>query len=168
MIAATKPATGALLHVLGHALMKGCLFLAAGGVIWTGRTASVHGVSGLSGRLPWTTAGFTLAAISMIGLPPTVGFFSKWYLLLGAAEAGAWTYVLVLVASSLLTAVYFFRLIERAYFQPPPPEHEGEPALELPAAMRWPVLVMSAGVLLVGVFNQRIVSTVIAFALPDL
>jgi multicomponent Na+:H+ antiporter subunit D len=82
--------TGALLHVLNHAVMKSCLFLAAGGVYFRAGAREVAAYDGLAGRLPVTMAAFTLAAASMVGLPPTGGFFSKWYLLIGAVEAGAW------------------------------------------------------------------------------
>ena len=162
--------TGALLHVLNHSVMKGCLFLAMGNVLWGTRSVSVYAFAGMSQRLPLTTAAFTVAAISMIGLPPTAGFFSKWYLLQGAIEADAWIFALVLVASSLLSAIYFFRLIERAYFVPPPdeivPPRRGW--LEIPAGMLGPVVVLGALVLLLGLVNHAIVTSVIEPALPVL
>lgn len=161
--------TGALLHLIGHAVTKGCLFLAVGGVLWQARSATVGALAGRSRRMPWTMAAFTVAALSMVGVPPTVGFFSKWYLLLGAVEERAWVFAAALVVSTLLGAVYFFRLIERAYFHEPPPEG-GEPPgdAELPASMLAPILALGAVVLALGAFNQSVVTRVIQFALPEM
>ena len=165
--------TGALLHVVNHAVMKGCLFMAGGNVLRRAGTARIPDYAGMAGRLPLTMAAFVVAALSMIGLPPTGGFFSKWYLILGALERGAWVYVAAIVASSLLTAAYFFRILESAYFRSPatgpapaggadrPPEGR----FEAPAAMLAPVLVLGLGVLALGVFNQSLVEGVILPAL---
>jgi multicomponent Na+:H+ antiporter subunit D len=120
--------TGALLHILNHALMKGCLFLAAGGVLYQTGATDVAAYDGVARRLPLSMAAFTVAAASLVGLPPLSGFFSKWYLLQAALEAGAWPFAAALVASSLLSAVYFFRVIERSYFgATTPARHEAPP-----------------------------------------
>jgi multicomponent Na+:H+ antiporter subunit D len=79
---------GALLHVLNHAIMKSCLFLAAGGIIDQTGIKEIPRFSGLGRRMPLLMAGFGLAALSMIGIPPTAGFFSKWYLLTGSLDGG--------------------------------------------------------------------------------
>lgn len=165
---------GALLHILNHAVMKGCLFMIAGGVRWQTGIRDIPGLVGLSRRMPFTTAALVVAALSMIGLPPTAGFFSKWYLVRGSIEAGAWPFVLVIALSSLLTAVYFFRVIEESYLRrraprPAGPEAAPVPApelRELPAAMLVPVLLLGAGILGIGVWSEQIVSRVIRFALP--
>jgi multicomponent Na+:H+ antiporter subunit D len=108
--------TGAILHIVNDALMTLCLFLAAAAIVY--RTGSLHfeSLRGLYRKMPVTMAAFTIGAFSMIGVPPTCGFFSKWYLLLGGIEAGQWGYVVALIFSSLVNAVLFFRLIEIAYF----------------------------------------------------
>ncbi|HUG52802.1 MAG TPA: proton-conducting transporter membrane subunit [Vicinamibacteria bacterium] len=167
--------TGSLLHMVNHAVMKACLFMAGGNVLWRARTARVAGYAGMAQRLPLTMAAFTVAAISMIGLPPAGGFFSKWYLILGALERGRWVYVGAIVASSLLTAVYMFRVLESAYFGAPAPATEtaGEEAAngprdaggEAPAAMLVPVLILALAVLGLGVFNQALVEGVLTPAL---
>lgn len=159
--------TGALLHILNHAVMKGCLFMSGGAVAWRTRVTSVREYAGMARRLPLTMAGFSLAALSMIGLPPTCGFFSKWYLVLGALQRGAWPFVVALVASSLMTAAYFLRLLERAYFgeaEAPPAGERRTP--ELPLSLLAPVLVLALGTLALGIFNQSIVTAVIRHALP--
>ena len=84
----------------------------------------------------------------MVGLPPTAGFFSKWYLVLGALEADMWIYIVVIIVSSLLNAIYFFRVIEQAFMKKQGKEANGETCLveieekkrrlELPATMLVP------------------------------
>ena len=157
---------GALFHVLNHAVMKGCLFLVVGGVRWRTGVSDVSGYAGMGRRLPLSMAAFAVAALSMVGLPPTAGFFSKWYLLLGAFETHSWVGVAVLVVSSGLSAVYFFRILERAFFAlEPRTAPAGE--RELPVGMVAPALVLAAVVLLLGLFHQPLVSHVIELALPD-
>ena len=161
--------TGALLHVLNHAVMKGCLFLIAGGVQWRTGIYSIAAFAGMSRRLPLTMAAFVVAALSMIGLPPTAGFFSKWYLFTGAMAANAWWFVGALVLSSLLSAVYFFRIIELSYLHAPAAAKSPEVSVfrrELPVPMLAPILILATAVLLLGLLNHTIVTGVIQYALP--
>jgi multicomponent Na+:H+ antiporter subunit D len=159
---------GALLHMLNHAIMKGCLFLAAGGVQWRIGSCNLEDFAGISRRMPFTMAAVVVAAISMIGLPPPAGFFSKWYLVTGAIEGRAWVFVAVLISSSLLSAVYFFRIFEWAYWREP--EREATSAVirhDLPVQMLIPILLLATSVLLLGLFNQTVISRVIQYALPQ-
>jgi multicomponent Na+:H+ antiporter subunit D len=159
---------GALLHMLNHAIMKGCLFLAVGGVQWRMGSCNLDDFAGISRRMPYTMAAVVVAAISMIGLPPTAGFFSKWYLVTGAIQAHAWVFVAVLIGSSLLSAVYFFRVIEWAYLRAP--EHDAPSATrrqELPVQMLMPILLLATSILLLGLLNQTVISHVIQYALPQ-
>lgn len=171
-LALANPAaiTGALLHVLNHAVMKGCLFLIAGGIRWRTGVCRIEAFIGMSRRMPLTMAAFVVAALSMIGLPPTAGFFSKWYLISGAIEAHAWFFIGVLLLSSLLNAVYFFRVIEVAYFRQAdatdPAAGHGTSWQELPVRMLTPILILATGVLLLGLLNHTVVTRVIQFALP--
>ena len=112
--------TGALIHILNHALMKGTLFMVAGVLVYTTGICDISGLRGLGRKMPFTMAAFTIAALSMIGVPLTVGFTSKWYLALGALEADMWYLIPVILVSSLLTAVYFWRIVESIYFLPTP------------------------------------------------
>jgi multicomponent Na+:H+ antiporter subunit D len=161
---------GALLHVLNHAIMKGCLFLIAGGVQWRTGICKVEDFIGMSRRMPLTMAAFVVAALSMIGLPPTAGFFSKWYLLTGALDAHAGAFVVALVLSSLLNAVYFFHVIEVAYVRQPEMTEHGEtlglPRHELPVRMLMPILILATSVVLLGFLNQTVVTQIIHYALP--
>lgn len=157
---------GALLHLFSHAVMKGCLFLVVGGIRWRTGIYRVSDYAGMGRRMPLTMAAFVVAALAMIGLPPTLGFFSKWYLLSGAVEAGAWLFVAALVLSSLLGVVYFFRVFEVAYLKAPETGQGTPPRQELPLHMLAPILVLMAAVLVFGLLNQQVVGGVIRHALP--
>jgi multicomponent Na+:H+ antiporter subunit D len=82
----------------------------------TGRTR-VSELAGIATRMPWSMAAFTVAALSFVGLPLFAGFTTKWYLALGALQAGAWWFVVVMLASSFLNAAYWFPIIHVAYFR---------------------------------------------------
>ncbi|WP_136717891.1 monovalent cation/H+ antiporter subunit D family protein [Halorientalis salina] len=108
---------GAAVHLVGHAIMKGGLFLTAG-LVATGTGArTVDGYEGLSDRMPIAAGAFAVLALAMVGVPPMVGFAGKWYIALGAIEAQIWPLAVVILASTLLTLAYFARLIERMYFR---------------------------------------------------
>ncbi|TDI23972.1 MAG: NADH/ubiquinone/plastoquinone (complex I) [Acidobacteria bacterium] len=163
--------TGALLHIMGHAVAKASLFGAVASLPRDTVQADIAGFAGASRRAPLTMAAFTLAALSLVGMPPTAGFFSKWYLLRGAIEADAWLFAAVLLVSSLLSAVYFFRVIERIYFAPDPAAAEPDRSRRHPEVslrLLGPVITLSAAVLLIGLFNGWFVTTVIRHALPEL
>jgi len=88
---------GAVLHIINHAIMKSCLFLVAGGIKWRTGEHSIEKFKQLNTKMPLTMGALIIAALSMVGLPPTAGFFSKWYLVLGAIEEGMWFYVVIIV-----------------------------------------------------------------------
>jgi multicomponent Na+:H+ antiporter subunit D len=111
--------TAALLHLVNHALMKGALFLALGCVAYRIGNTRVESFAGLGRRMPWTMAAFVAGGLSLIGVPLTVGFVSKWYLVLAALEQGQWLLVAAILASSLLAIAYVWRLVEAAYFRAP-------------------------------------------------
>jgi multicomponent Na+:H+ antiporter subunit D len=154
--------------MLNHAMMKGCLFLSAGGILFRTGGAEVGDYDGVARRLPVSAAAFAVAAAAIVGLPPTAGFFSKWYLLEATLAVGAWPFALALVVSSLLSAVYLFRVVERAYFGAPPGgvADAGGERTELPLRMLAPIALMAAAVLVTGLFSRGVVAHVIAFALP--
>lgn len=158
---------GAVLHVINHAVMKACLFLVTANLERQGQGTSIKGLNAsLRRQMPVTCACFALAAISMIGLPPMAGFFSKWYLLLGSYQQGLWILVVVIVVSSLLNAVYFFRVLERLYLGKD--EGEAEPTGEsrLPVVMSFSTLALALSLLALGFGNVFIVSKFISPMLP--
>ena len=115
----------ALLHIMNHALMKGTLFLAVMSVRLQTGVSEVPALAGLGRRMPITAAAFTIGAIAMVGVPPTAGFFSKWYLSIAAVEQDLWVILAVVLISSLLSAAYLFRVLERAYLTHPPATTDG-------------------------------------------
>ena len=150
---------GSFLHMFGHAFMKGGLFFCAGAITYRYGTTALDDFGRIYKKMPLTSGLLVIAALSMIGIPPTAGFFSKWYLALGAAGQHEWIYLAVLVISSLLNAVYFFRLIEKVFIQPAKDTDEkwtpGE--LELPLSLVIPVAVCFLAILGIGLFNVKIV-----------
>ena len=162
--------TGTLLHIVNDALMTLCLFLAAIAIAY--RTGSLHfdSLKGLYRRMPWTMAFFTIGAFSMIGVPPTCGFFSKWYLLLGGIEAGQWQFVIALIFSSLVNAVLFFRIIELAYFHSSQEsenlEHKSLDRQEAPWWILSPLALTAVLLIVVGLSTGPLVNSVIRLMVP--
>jgi len=148
---------GGLVHLVHQGLMKITLFFAAGNYA---ESLGIHRISEMDGvgrRMPRTTLAFTIGALGMIGIPPVAGFISKWYLGLGALQAGVGAWVVpVLVASSLLNAAYFLPILYRAWFKRAggswPSERPRAAGEELPAALLWPPLATAALALLAGLF----------------
>lgn len=162
--------TGAILHIVNDALMTLCLFLAVAAIVYRQGSAELVSLQGIFRRMPWTMAAFTLGALAMIGVPPTCGFFSKWYLLLGGIEAGHWEFVTALVISSLINVVLFFRIIEVGYFGALEGGHahhheEGEER-EAPGWMLTPLLTTAALLIVVGLGTGQLVDKVIRLMIP--
>jgi multicomponent Na+:H+ antiporter subunit D len=151
---------GALLHVLNHAVMKSGLFLVAGGIIQQTGLKTISRFSGLGQRMPWVMGGFAVFATSMVGVPPTAGFFSKFYLVWGAIDVGNWVAAIVIVGSSLLTATYFLRLFERIFVVEPTEEVVAS-ATEPEPRVVGTVLTLAAAVVAIGAFNAVLVSQVL-------
>lgn len=167
--------TGAILHIMNDAVMMACLFLVVGAILYKTGTRDIHQLRHLNKKMPFTMAAFTITALSMVGIPPACGFFSKWYLILGTIEAGQWVWAAALLCSSLINAVLFFRVIECAYLKPMEPayalnggetKHEEIQRDEAPLTMLVPIVIMAAGVILLGIFSGKIISSVIQFAVP--
>lgn len=152
-IASPIATVGGLVHLVHQGLMKITLFFCAGNLA---ETLGIHRVSEMSGvarRMPWTLVAFTVAAFGMIGVPPVAGFITKWYLGLGALEAGQHWVLLVLALSSLLNAAYFLPILHAAWFREPPstwPEERVFGRRETARALLWPPLITAAAALLAG------------------
>ena len=109
---------GAALHIAAHAFGKITLFFAAGSIYTAAHKTEVSQLDGIGRRMPFTMAAFTIGALSMIGLPPTAGFVSKWYILSGALETGQIFAIGVIIISTLLNAAYFLPIVYAAFFKP--------------------------------------------------
>ena len=113
-------AIGGLVHLVHQGVMKITLFFCAGNLA---ETLGIHRISEMNGvgrRMPWTMAAFTIGALGMIGVPPLAGFISKWYLGLGALEAGQDWVIFILAGSSLLNAGYYLPVLYAVWFHAPP------------------------------------------------
>jgi multicomponent Na+:H+ antiporter subunit D len=150
-----------------------CLFLVVGIIVYKKKGHHFENIKGLYRTMPVTMGAFTVGALSMIGVPPTAGFFSKWYLILGAIDGGQWGFMAALIFSSLINAVLFFRVIEVGYFEPFS-EHHGEeghghhaePIDEAPLSMLAPLVIVSIGLIVVGIYTSDIINSIIKFAVP--
>ena len=127
--------TAATLHMFNHALAKGGMFLAIAAVTMVAAGCRLNDVAGMARRMPWTFAALVVAGLSLIGVPGTAGFISKWYLINAALEleTGGVALVALILISSLMAVVYIWRIVEAAYF--------GEPS-EQPTASAPPALVV--------------------------
>lgn len=141
--------TGSLAHLVNHALMKGALFLALGAVFYRTGAVTLAGIAGLGRRMPVTFAAFTLAGFALIGTPGTVGFISKWYLVVGALDKGSWTLAFAIVASSLISVVYVGRVLEAAWFREGGPE--AAKASDPPLSMLLPLIVLATATVWFGI-----------------
>lgn len=143
---------GAVLHIAAHAVGKITLFFAAGAIYTAAHKTEVSQLDGIGRRMPWTMGAFSIAALSMIGLPPAVGFISKWYMLSGAMAAEHWLAVAVIALSTLLNAGYFLPIVYRAFFVAPPADPHGHPHGEAPLLMVIALTATAAGTVLLFFF----------------
>jgi multicomponent Na+:H+ antiporter subunit D len=147
-----------------------CLFIFAGIVIYKTGGQQLKDLAGLYKKMPVTMAAFTVAALSMIGVPPTAGFFSKWYLILGAIDAGRYHFMAALLFSSLVNAILFFKIIEIAYFEPKVDHHGGETEKviidEAPFSMLVPLIIVALCLIVIGLYSGDIVTNIIQHAVP--
>lgn len=151
---------GGLLHLMQHALSKGCLFLVAGVFIYKLGARSVDQLKGIGRRMPITMWCFTIASLSLIGIPPLGGFVSKWAIAEAALGGGIRVLSIlapvVLLISALLTAGYLLPVSVDAFF-PPRESEEGEIVRAEPTAlMTVPMILLCVGTLLVGLFGTAI------------
>jgi multicomponent Na+:H+ antiporter subunit D len=163
--------TGAILHIINDALMTFCLFLAVGAISSRVASLELKHLKGLFRKMPFTAACFVTGGLSIIGVPPTCGFFSKWYLISAAIQAGHFVFMTALIISSLINAVLFFKIIEKAYFEPMDQhvEHHDEgPAIhEASPNVLVCLLAVSIGLILLGLYTDTMVSKVIVLSLPE-
>ena len=125
-----------IVHLFNHALIKGGMFLALGCIFYRIASVNINDMAGMGRRMPWTMAAFVVGGLGLIGVPLTVGFISKWYLVLGAFERGWWFAAALVLLSSLLAVVYIWRVIEVAYLKPVPENaaqiEDAPPAMLIP------------------------------------
>ncbi|MEM7043537.1 MAG: monovalent cation/H+ antiporter subunit D family protein [Pseudomonadota bacterium] len=140
---------GGIIHIFNHAMAKAALFMAIGCVISRVGCTTVADLAGLGRQMPVTMGAMMIGALSLIGIPTTVGFVTKWYLIEGSFENGNWLAVATILLSGLLAIIYSWRIVESVYFQDPP---EGREAVhEAPIAMQVPMLLLAAACIIFGI-----------------
>jgi multicomponent Na+:H+ antiporter subunit D len=125
-----------LIHIFNHALMKGALFMAIGAIIYRIGGCRIDQIHGQGRAMPWTFGAIVLGGLSLVGVPGTAGFISKWYLITAAIEQEAWISVAAILIGSLLAVVYVGKLIEALYFKPM--EHSEKAVAEAPVLLLLP------------------------------
>jgi len=156
---------GAAVHIVAHAFGKITLFFAAGAIYTAAKKTEIAELAGIARRMPWTMAAFTIGALSMIGVPPTGGFVSKWYILAGAFEADNYAAIFTVIASTVLNAAYFLPIVYAAWLLPettaPKQEHGEAP---------WPVVlalsITALLTLLFFLFNQPVIDLEMQIVAP--
>lgn len=155
--------TGSLLHVVFHAVIKALLFLGAGAIIYKTGCHKVSELDGIGKKMPVTVWCFAIASLGLIGIPPTGGFLSKWYLAMGAlkSQIPVFAYVgpVILLVSALLTAGYLLPVAVKGFFPGKNYDYENHKNLERDSGMAWmliPMLVLAVLVVLPGMFPQCI------------
>jgi multicomponent Na+:H+ antiporter subunit D len=132
--------TAAILHLFNHALMKVALFVTLGCVFFRVGSVMRDDLAGIGRKMPWTMAAFVVGGLSLVGVPLTVGFISKWYLIVAALDQQWWWLAVLVLASSLLALVYIWQVIEVAYFKPA--EDQSKDIKEAPATLLIPTWIL--------------------------
>lgn len=143
--------TAGIVHLFNHAMIKCALFMTMGCIMLRIGSVQIKDLHGIGRHMPWTMFAFVLGGLSLIGVPLTVGFISKWYLILGALEEGGYGIAIAaaVLISSLLSVIYIWRVVEVAYFKPSPRGH-GE-ITEAPLGMLVPTWLLIGANIYFGV-----------------
>jgi multicomponent Na+:H+ antiporter subunit D len=148
---------GGIAHITNHAVSKITLFFCAGSIYVSTHKTEVSQLSGLGRRMPWTMSAFAFSSLSVVGIPLTSGFVSKWYLALGTVDRNSLTLLGVLLVSSLLSAAYLGQILYKAYF-----EFETEsPAHKEVREVPWivaPLVISAAASVLLGLYPGLVLS----------
>jgi multicomponent Na+:H+ antiporter subunit D len=145
-----------LLHLFNHALMKGALFMAVGCFMYRVGSMRIEDLAGVGRRMPWTFAAFVMGGLSLIGVPLTVGFVSKWYLVLAALQKGYWPLAVLILIGSLLAVIYVWRVVETVWFAKP--SARAAEAREAPLMMLIPTWILVLANLYFGINTDLTVS----------
>ena len=144
---------GGIAHITNHAVSKITLFLCAGSIYVSTHKTEISQMSGLAKRMPWTMAAFSLASLSIVGIPLTSGFVSKWFLALGTVDGGSFVLLGVILVSSLLSAAYLGPIVYKAYFEEESPTNEE--VREVPWMVA-PLAISAAASLLLGLYSAPV------------
>jgi multicomponent Na+:H+ antiporter subunit D len=149
---------GGLFYLVNDAVMQAALFMIAGAVLHYHGARTLDDLKGVGNRSPWLTGALVVVAISMVGLPPTGGFFGKWNIVLGALEAQHYLAVFAVLASTLLTLGYFLRLFASWFHQPVTIQTE---RLEVAVPLRVSLGIASIALIVLGFMSDSIVGVLL-------
>jgi multicomponent Na+:H+ antiporter subunit D len=147
--------TGGLLHLVNHAVIKITLFFCAGAIYYKTGKKYIHEIKGIGKEMPITMWCFAIASISLVGIPPTNGFVSKWYLALGGLGENKAIFVIILLLSALLTAGYLLPIIITAFF---PGEEKEVHKKEPPLRMLIPIVILTGIIVYLGLFPNVVLN----------
>jgi multicomponent Na+:H+ antiporter subunit D len=163
-LATESAITGAALHIPMHAFGKITLFLCAGAIYQACGAKCISEIHGLGHRFPLTMTAFFIGSLCVIGLPPTGGFISKWYLLNGSLDSGQQWAFAVFLTSSLLNAAYFLPIVYKAFFATPTDLDRLERAKEPPRLTIMPLFITTTGCVLLFFFSGKLLQFANRFA----
>ena len=150
--------SAALIHIFNHALIKTTLFMVAGCIVFRTGVSTIADLAGLGKRMPITMAALVIGGLSLIGVPLSAGFISKWYFLSASIERGWWLVAGVIVLSSLMAVVYVWRVVEVVYFRKPQ-RLILEEIKEVPLLMCVPLCLLAGANVYFGVFPGLVTAT---------
>lgn len=147
---------GSLLHLINHAVIKIVLFFSVGAIMYTTHKTSIREIKGIGKKMPITMMCFAISTISLIGIPPSNGFVSKWFLAQGGLAEGKVLFPVILIVSALLTALYLFPIVTTAFFK----KEDGEEIVvqDAPKKMLIPIVCITAIVVILGLFPNPLIS----------
>jgi len=153
-----KGFVGGILHIAMHAFGKITLFFCAGAIFVATGIKNISQMNGIGKRMPITMAAFFIGSLSVIGLPPCGGFISKWYLVLGALDAGQLALLAVILVSSLLNAAYFLPIVYNAFFSPLKETRDISSMDEAPTWCLIPICITAIGSIVLFFFPEPFLS----------
>jgi multicomponent Na+:H+ antiporter subunit D len=171
--------SGAVLHIINDAVMTLCVFMAAGAIVYKIGDDRFTSLKGVFRKMPFSMAAMVVGGLSLIGVPPTCGFFSKWYLISGGIAAGQFAFVAALIFSSLVNTILFFRIFEIGYFEPFTQENQrhdrqaghyqnsvaiAEAPLDLLVALGTTAVLL----IILGIYSGEIVTRIIHYVIPTI
>jgi multicomponent Na+:H+ antiporter subunit D len=160
--------TGAMLHVVFHAFIKSALFMVAGALIFTTGKNKVNDFVGLGRKMPILFTAYIVVSLGLIGIPPTSGVVSKWYLAIGSLNSGtgalAWIGPVALLVSALLTAGYLLPIAIRGFLKSPEDEMMLEQYREPSFLMVAPIVLMAVVTLVLGLYPTPLINFIMSIA----
>jgi multicomponent Na+:H+ antiporter subunit D len=155
---------GGVFYLLNDAVMQAGLFFFAGVAFYRYGVKTIDDLGRVAKQAPWLTGALVVIALGMIGLPPTGGFFGKWYIILGALEAGNYVSVAAVLLSTLLTLAYFVKLFE-SIFRQTSTQPDVQPD-EVPFSFKLTLGITSAAIMILGLSSSPIIQLLLSHALP--